>query len=40
MSTVAKKLSDEQIQSLATYLQGLHPRSDEAVAATTGSAGH
>ena len=32
MATVAKDLTDQEIQSLATYLQGLHPRSDEALA--------
>ncbi|MEO6366055.1 MAG: hypothetical protein ABIO38_08430, partial [Luteimonas sp.] len=30
MAQVAKPLSDEEIQSLASYLQGLHDRSDEA----------
>jgi cytochrome c553 len=30
MATVAKNLSDEEIPSLGSYLQGLHPRSDEA----------
>jgi cytochrome c553 len=29
MATVAKALTDEEIQSLASYLQGLHERSDE-----------
>lgn len=33
MATVAKPLNDEEIQSLASYLQGLHDRADEAVAA-------
>jgi len=33
MASVAKPLTDEEIQSLASYLQGLHGRSDEAVAA-------
>ncbi|MCY7353979.1 MAG: cytochrome c4 [Lysobacter sp.] len=32
MAQVAKELSDEEIQSLASYLQGLHNRSDEASA--------
>lgn len=32
MAQVAKALSDEEIQSLASYLQGLHNRSDEASA--------
>lgn len=30
MAQVAKPLSDEEIQSLASYLQGLHDRADEA----------
>ena len=30
MATVTKSLTDEEIQSLASYLQGLHDRSDEA----------
>ena len=33
MVTVAKSLTDEEIQSLASYLQGLHPRADEASSA-------
>ncbi len=33
MATVAKPLTDEEIQALASYLQGLHPRADEGVAA-------
>lgn len=33
MAAVAKQLSDEEIQALGTYLQGLHARADEAVAA-------
>lgn len=32
MATIAKDLSDEEIGSLASYLQGLHPRSLDAVA--------
>ena len=28
MATVAKNLSDEEIQSLGSYLQGLHERTD------------
>lgn len=32
MAQVAKPLSDEEIQSLASYMQGLHERSDEATA--------
>ncbi|MEO6139078.1 MAG: c-type cytochrome [Luteimonas sp.] len=35
MATVAKSLTDDEIQSLASYLQGLHPRADEAAAATS-----
>ncbi|TAK39039.1 MAG: c-type cytochrome [Lysobacteraceae bacterium] len=34
MATVAKDLTDQEINALATYLQGLHPRSDEAQAST------
>jgi cytochrome c553 len=34
MATVASKLSDEEIRSLASYLQGLHVRADEAQAST------
>ena len=30
MATVAKPLTDEEIQSLGSYLQGLHDRADEA----------
>ena len=30
MASVAKPLTDEEIQSLASYVQGLHKRSDEA----------
>ena len=30
MAAVAKTLTDEEIQSLGSYLQGLHPRADEA----------
>jgi cytochrome c553 len=33
MATVAKSLTDEEIQSLGSYLQGLHPRAEEAAAA-------
>jgi cytochrome c553 len=33
MATVAKTLTDEEIQSLGSYLQGLHPRADEGAAA-------
>ena len=32
MSAVAKPLTDEEIQSLASYVQGLHKRSDEVAA--------
>ncbi len=38
MATVAKPLTDEEIQSLASYLQGLHPRADEAAAAVSAPA--
>jgi cytochrome c553 len=34
MVGVAKYLTDEEIQSLATYVQGLHPAAGEAVATT------
>ena len=33
MAAVTKQLSDEEIQALGSYLQGLHARADEAVAA-------
>jgi cytochrome c553 len=33
MATVAKTLTDEEIQALGSYLQGLHPRADEAATA-------
>ncbi|MFC5576967.1 c-type cytochrome [Lysobacter niabensis] len=39
MAAVASKLTDEEIGSLASYLQGLHPRTDEA-AAPAAAAGH
>ena len=39
MATVAQDLTDQEIQSLAAYLQGLHPRSDEAAATNTAVAG-
>ncbi|HVI24893.1 MAG TPA: c-type cytochrome [Xanthomonadaceae bacterium] len=32
MASVARQLSDQEIQSLASYLQGLHARSEEAAA--------
>ena len=38
MATIAKSLTDEEIGSLASYLQGLHPRSDEAIAGTAPAA--
>jgi hypothetical protein len=38
MATIAKPLTDEEIGSLASYLQGLHPRSDEALAGTAAPA--
>lgn len=34
MASVAKNLSDQEIQALASYLQGLHNRADDAAAAT------
>jgi cytochrome c553 len=34
MATVAHQLTDEEIGSLASYVQGLHARSDEATAST------
>ncbi len=34
MATVARQLSDEEIGSLASYVQGLHARRDEATAST------
>ena len=33
MATVTKPLTDEEIQALASYLQGLHPRAEEATSA-------
>jgi len=38
MATIAKPLTDEEIGSLASYLQGLHPRSDEATASSPAAA--
>lgn len=38
MASVAKKLTDEEIGSLASYLQGLHPRSYDLAAAATPAA--
>jgi cytochrome c553 len=38
MATVANKLTDEEIGSLASYVQGLHPRADEAAEAAPGVA--
>lgn len=38
MSRVASKLTDEEIGSLASYLQGLHDRADDVAAAQTASA--
>jgi cytochrome c553 len=35
MATVAKSLTDEEIQSLGSYLQGLHQRTDTASASVT-----
>ena len=38
MATIAKQLSDEEIGSLSSYLQGLHPRADEALVANAPAA--
>lgn len=38
MAQVANKLTDQEIQALGTYLQGLHDRADDAAAAATGKA--
>jgi cytochrome c553 len=38
MAQVANKLTDQEIQALGTYLQGLHNRADDAAAATGKSA--
>jgi len=38
MATVAKSLTDEEIQALGSYLQGLHPRADEASAGVSAQA--
>ncbi|MDB6164105.1 MAG: cc4 [Xanthomonadaceae bacterium] len=38
MANVAKPLTDDEIQALASYLQGLHPRADEGAAATGAAA--
>lgn len=38
MATVAKPLTDDEIQSLASYLQGLHDSGDEAGGAVTAAA--
>ncbi|MFD0740290.1 c-type cytochrome [Lysobacter koreensis] len=38
MATITKQLTDEEIRSLASYLQGLHPRADEALAANAPTA--
>ncbi len=38
MAQVANKLTDQEIQALGTYLQGLHNRADDAAASTTGKA--
>jgi cytochrome c553 len=36
MASVAKSLTDEEIQSLASYVQGLHARTDGTSAAAAG----
>ena len=33
MAEVTKSLTEQEIQALASYMQGLHPRADDAVAA-------
>ncbi|WP_166212201.1 c-type cytochrome, partial [Cognatiluteimonas telluris] len=38
MATVAKSLTDEEIQALGSYLQGLHPRAEQAAAAVAAPA--
>jgi len=38
MATVAKSLTDEEIQALGSYLQGLHPRGHETAAGATSPA--
>ena len=38
MAQVANRLTDQEIQSLATFMQGLHDRADEAATATTPAA--
>ena len=38
MAAIAQPLTDEEIGSLASYVQGLHPRSDEALAASAPAA--
>ena len=38
MAQVANRLTDQEIQSLATFLQGLHDRADDAAAASTPAA--
>ena len=36
MATVAAPLTDEEIQALSSYMQGLHPRAAEAAGAKQG----
>ena len=38
MAQVSNRLTDEEIQALATFLQGLHDRADDAAATTTPAA--
>jgi cytochrome c553 len=38
MASVAKNLTDQEITALATYLQGLHDRADDAAASAGGAA--
>ena len=33
MAQISKSLTEQEIQALASYMQGLHPRADDAVAA-------
>ncbi|MCM2356007.1 MAG: cytochrome c4 [Arenimonas sp.] len=40
MAAVASKLTDEEIGALASYLQGLHPRADEAAAPVPAAGAH
>ena len=35
MATVAQKLSEQEVQALSSYLQGLHNKADDVAAAAT-----